>query len=268
MKTCRSIKRNIVAFLSGELGEQERAAVQVHLSSCSVCRTEMEEVAKIFGRAKLARKDMEDVMESIDWDRLPQKIAAHVLDERRKPGRTILKQRSRFFLLRPAFRPLLAGLFAGVLLGSLVTFLMLRLPGEHRVKNPGFFTNPAVFDRVELEMARRETLDYLDQSQILLLDFIQASSRQPAREGAGHLSVQRARNLLAKKKYIDPQLEKFRMAKAKAICDQIEILFYELALLRDRMTKEEFQTLQSVIRKRQLLLKIKIVKKELEQSEV
>jgi len=58
------------------------------------------------------------------------------------------------------------------------------------------------------------------------------------------------------------------MAKAKAICDQIELLFYELTQISVDLSTEEIKKIQRMIGEKQILLKIKLLKRELKQSEV
>jgi hypothetical protein len=100
------------------------------------------------------------------------------------------------------------------------------------------------------------------------LDFIQSPSEKSAEFWQSEFASQKARGLLAKKKYISPQLDKFKMAKAKAICDQIEYLFYELVQISAQLSEEEVSKIQNMIEEKRLLLKIRLLKKELEQSEV
>ena len=57
------------------------------------------------------------------------------------------------------------------------------------------------------------------------------------------------------------------MAKAKAICDQIEMLFLELSQISDELPAAELHRIRGFVEERQLLLKINLVKKEL-QSEI
>ena len=54
------------------------------------------------------------------------------------------------------------------------------------------------------------------------------------------------------------------MSKAKAICDQIELLFRELAQVSDELPAAELGRLRGFVEERQLLLKINLVKKELQ----
>ena len=77
-----------------------------------------------------------------------------------------------------------------------------------------------------------------------------------------------ARDLIARKKYLNPQLDKFGMAKAKELCDQIELLVFELTQLSPEVGAVEVERIRGMVSDRQLLMKIRLVKKELERSEV
>ncbi|MCK7470556.1 MAG: hypothetical protein MZU95_07005 [Desulfomicrobium escambiense] len=127
----------------------------------------------------------------------------------------------------------------------------------------GYFASGEFLDRAELEMARRNTVDYLEKSQYMLLDVFDSAEqwrrragRHPCRSGPG--------TSLQKKKYLNAQLERFQMAKAKAICDQIELLFRELAQIGDELPAAELGRIRGFVEERQLLLKINLVKKELQ----
>jgi hypothetical protein len=56
------------------------------------------------------------------------------------------------------------------------------------------------------------------------------------------------------------------MSKAKEICDQIEYLFYELTQVADHLPAWRLEEINNFIEEKQLLLKIKLLKKELEKS--
>ena len=268
MNKCKWTGKNLVSFLSKELDDKSRITIEEHIRECPECRAELQEVNMIFQEARQKKQDIKEEMESIDWDTLPQKIAAHVFDGEEKTHDPVRRKTFQSLFLQPGFRPVLAGLLIGIVLGSFVTFMAVRNAKNISGQRMEFSMSRSAFDRMELEVARREAVDYLDQSQLLLLDLVQSSSPVSVATWKQGASTQKAKDLLAKKKYINPQLDRFQMAKAKAICDQIEILFYELALMSEDMTDEEFDRLRELIEEKQLLLKIKIVKKELEQSEV
>ncbi|HEX9903066.1 MAG TPA: hypothetical protein VGB72_09425, partial [Acidobacteriota bacterium] len=159
------------------------------------------------------------------------------------------------------------GLAAGLIFGALAMFFVLRSGLRGPQPSAGFYASPEFIDRVELELARRETLSYLDKSQALLLDFVQpasADSTELWREGFGQ---QQAQALLAKKKYINSQLGRRPMAKARAICDQVELLILELTQVGRDLTGQERAEIRERIEAGQLWLKINLVKKELENSE-
>jgi len=58
------------------------------------------------------------------------------------------------------------------------------------------------------------------------------------------------------------------MAKAKVLCDQIEQLFLDLSQISQELSAAELAKLQMLIQERKLVMKIKLVKKELQESEV
>ena len=118
---------------------------------------------------------------------------------------------------------------------------------------------------MDLALAQRETLDYLERSQYLLLELLQAKSPD---EASAFLTQDRIQKLLTEKKYLNNQLEEVKLAKAKMLCDQIEMLFLELIQLSPEMSETELRSLREIIEGRQLLLKINLVKKELQTSEV
>jgi hypothetical protein len=267
MNTCKKTTRNLVAFLCDELEENERSRIESHLEICTECREELRQLKEVYRAADSLTGDMEKTMASIDWDALPVRIADGLIEK--KPGRVEASRLKVFwpYLFQPRFRLVYAGLLLGLVIGSLATFLVFRTQTLKTAGNGGIIVPQGFYDKMELEMARRETLDYLLGSEYLILDFVQSSPERSAEFWRSDFAAQKAKNLLSKKKYIDPQLNKFQLAKAKAICDQIELLFFELMQMSNRLSGEELKKIQDFIEERQLLLKIKLVRKELEKSE-
>jgi len=262
----KEIKKNLVAFLCGELKKDEEEHFASHLNTCSHCQRELEQFKKIMEGANSLPEDIVQAIESVDWEALPAQISEAVFQAEAPRLHKPWWERLRLFVpqLKPAYA---AGVLVGILLGSLVTFLIFRGPFLKQAREEGLFASQDFLERVELEMARRETLDYLDKSQYLLLDFVQ-SPPEKLRSGEVLLASEQVSDLLSKKKYLNPQLDKFRMAKAKQILDQIEFLFMELAQISDKLSDSQLRELQNLIEEKQLLLKIKLLKKELEESEV
>ena len=268
MKECKKYQKNLVAFLYGELQGDEKKRLESHLNTCSLCRSELDRLKEVKNGADSLNPEIENVMASIDWEALQEKISEAAFEE----GTSMIRQSwLRSFLqsiFQPKLRPVYAGLFLGILIGAAVFFMIFRTPHLQVVKNGEIIVPQSFLEWAELEMARRNTIDYLERSQYLLLDFVQSSLDESAGFWQSNYASQKARDLLSKKKYINQQLDKFHMAKAKAICDQIELLFFELAQISEQISMAELKRIQDLIVERQILLKIKIVKKELEKSEV
>jgi len=267
MNTCQDLQKDRAAFPAGELDLERRERMASHLKGCPRCRKEVDEMRKVIDAAGLVKGEMEKVIASVDWETLPAKVTDYVFEKTAHPRRLTIGERLRLRLTRPVMISVYAGAVLGLIFGSLATYLILNRRAPSAVADNTFFASPEFIDRVELEMTRRQTLDYLQKSQYLLLDLAQSSSRDKGR-GMEQLVSGRAKELLAKKKYLNPQLGNSRMAKAKVICDQIELLFLELSQISDDLTGAEMKRIQGMIEDRRLLLKISLVEKELEESEV
>jgi hypothetical protein len=262
MNACPIKRADWLAYLSGDLEEGRRTTVAEHLKECPECRREVEEIRRVFEGAEAVKGEIEEALRSVDWEALPSRVADYVFAKANRPERASLLECLRVRLLQPRLRPVLAGLALGVVVGAVGMYLALRNPAALPDQGKNYYASQEFLDRAELEMARRETVDYLERSQYVLLDVIGAPSGQAAAPPA--LSVAQARELLSKKKYLNRELEKFQMAKAKAICDQIEMLFLELAQISDQLPEAELTKIRTLVQDRQLLLKINLVKKELQ----
>lgn len=265
MKECKKIRKDLIAFLYGELETERQENFLSHLKSCSACQSELEKFKEVKKGADSLNKEIEEAMSSVNWEELPAQIAGAVFKKEEGKKESWFIQFSKA-LWRPKLRPVYAALLAGILLGSFFTFLVFRSPSKRQEKGEVLVIPQNFIERVELEMARRETLDYLEKSQYLILDFVQAASEEETTQWQREFAAQEAKNLLSKKKYINQQLDRFQMAKAKEICDQIEYLFYELTQVADHLPAWRLEEISDFIEEKQLLLKIKLLKKELEES--
>jgi hypothetical protein len=264
MKKCAMKKSDWQAYLTEDPEEGRSATVAEHLEKCPECRKEAEEIRKVMEGAGAVKAEIREALRSVDWDALPDRIADYVYDRASRPERASLGERPRVWFLQSRLRPVFAGLAMGLILGSLGMYLLLKNPSSSADRGKGFYASHEFLDRVELEMARRETVDYLEKSQYVLLDMFGTPGGPEATRAA--VNAAQAKDLLSKKKYLNAQLEKFQMAKAKAICDQIEALFLELAQISDELPEAELAKIRKFVQDRQLLLKINLVKQELQRG--
>jgi hypothetical protein len=259
MTKCVMSKTRRNDLLAGE-PEGRRKAMAEHLDKCPECRTETEAVERLLQETEAVRAEIRAAAAVVDWKDLPGLIADRAMAASRKPERA--PSRPWGWLLPLGMRPALAGLIAGLVVGAAAMYFVLRAPGSRPDQDLGFHASGEFLDRAELEMARRNTLDYLEKSQYVLLDVFESAGEGSAASAA--LRSGQTRDLLARKKYLNGQLERFQMAKAKAICDQIEVLFRELSDISEEMSAAELERIRDFVEKRQLLLKINLVKKELQ----
>jgi hypothetical protein len=264
MINCQRIKKDLVAFLYGELEKNEQELFNAHLDQCPECREELEEFKTVTQAADVFQEEIDEAMATVDWEAFPSQISRNVFREEVGPLRESWLTKAAGFLFQPRLKPVYAGLLIGAVLGAVVTFMVFRAPQPTDVAEAEFFAPQDFLEKVELEMARRDTLDYLERSQSLLLDFVQSSSERSADFWQSEYAAEQARDLLTKKKYINPQLDRFQLAKAKAICDQIEFLFFELTQISVHLAAEEVKKLQRMVEDKQVLLKINLLRKELE----
>lgn len=263
MKACRKYKKQWPAFIGGQLPQGRTGEMAAHLKVCAACRTELEETRKLISMAEGFKEELKEVMATVDWESLPVEITDKVWAQKKQIAPAPAPSGWRFW----KWQPVVAGLFLGLLLGGALTFLVLKLqrPGAFEARQEAGLSLPAdLMERVDLALARRETIDYLERSQYLLLDLLQ--NGQPGESGL--IRREKIRQLLTEKKYLNNQLDDWRLMKARAICDQIELLFLELSQLSPELSAKELEKVREMVEEKQLLLKINLVKKELQQGEV
>lgn len=260
-KKCPMTGKDWAAYLSGDPEEARRTSMDEHLEKCAECRSEADRIRRVLDGADGIKAEIRTALGSVDWEALPARITDRVFGPVRGPEKARFADRSRAWTAAWRMRPALAGLLLGLTVGAAAMYFALRTPGPGAGLPAGFHASGEFLDRVEIELARRQTLDYLEKSQHVLRDIVQA----PAGPYGALATVgsDRARDLLQTKRYLNPQLERYQMAKAKAICDQIETLFLELTQISEELPAAELRRIQSFVEDRQILLKISLVRKEL-----
>jgi hypothetical protein len=250
------------ALLSGDTEEAGRRAMDETAVKGSECPAEADAIERLLRETEAVRSEIREAAASVNWDALPAVIAGRVLTAENRAVRRAAAPRPWAWLAAFRMRPALAGLAAGLFIGAAAMYFALKAPGPGAGRDGGYYASGEFLDRAELEMARRNTLDYLEKSQYMLLDVFESADQGPAVPAA--VRTERARDLLQRKKYLNAQLGSFQMSKAKAICDQIEMLFLELSQIDDELPAAELGRIRGFVEERQLLLKINLVKKELQ----
>ena len=264
MNTCRKMIKDWTADFLSDGTVPDGAPYRKHVESCAVCREEAARLRRILNRADHERAEIQKEMDSIDWAALPEKIADRAFRE----SAAAVRRRGRVeFPQWVPVRPVFAALVLGLVLGAAGMYLAVKRPAPDLSVRGDYYASPGFIDRIEQTLARREAIDYLERSQGLLLDFLQAADAGGPERGLWP-APDRVRELLGQKKYLNAHFENPRMAQAKAVCDQIELLFMELFRLSEDLTDDETARIRSFIEDRQLLLNIRLAKRELQKSEV
>lgn len=264
MKSCRKIKKELVAYLSLQLNEQQKTEVEQHLRVCVPCREELERLQKVLGAVDSFREEVQSALGSVDWSARAQEITEVVWEKAQKPA----KNTTSWSLSGWRWTPLVAGLGLGLLLGILLTYFLLttgRVRFSSDIRGSRISVPQDFVEKADLELARKQTIGYLETSQYLLSELLNS----PRPEDLSRLvSSERLREVLTEKKYLNDRLQDIRLMKAKNICDQIEMLFLELLQLSPRQSEAELEKIRQLVEEKQLILKINLVKKELQKGEV
>jgi hypothetical protein len=262
MNKCALTRAEREALFSEVPEEGRRRAMDEHLDKCPECRAEAEAVERLLKETEAVRAEIRQAASAVDWEALPARIADLALAgvPRRRPAPSAGSPRSWGLFLQ--LRPALAGVLGGLIVGAAAMYFVLKAPGGRPDAESAYHASREFLDRAELEMARRSTLDYLEKSQYMLLDAFGSGEEGPVVPAA--VRSEQARDLLQRKKYLNDQLDRFQMAKAKAICDQIEVLFQELTQISEELSAAELARIKHLVEERQILLKINLVKKELQ----
>jgi hypothetical protein len=259
MKRNVKIKTDWAAVLAGEREETGRAT-RAPRGNGSQRGAEVEAIERVLRETDAVRSEIREAAASVNWDALPAVIAGRALAAARPAGRNDALRGPAGWLAGFRMKPALAGLAAGLVVGAAAMYVAIKTPAARPSGTGAYYASGEFLDRAELELARRNTLDYLEKSQYVLLDVFESAGKGPVPA----VRSERARDLLQKKKYLNAQLESVPMAKAKALCDQIEMLFLELSQIDDELTAAELRKMRELVEERQLFLKINLVKKELQ----
>jgi hypothetical protein len=257
----------MAAFLGGELDGPDEANMKKHIQECPECRRSAEEIERILAGANAVHQDIQKAMETVDWEALPRQIAEAAFGEKERTPKASWIPLLLQAPFRSRWRPVYAGMLAGIIIGAVGMLFILKPQLFRPAPAEKYFASKDFIENVELQLAKRETLDYLEKSRYLILDFIQSPPGR-AQLSQKETASQRTQDMLAKKRYLNQQLDKAQLAKAREICNQIEVLFLELSQISDELTAEEAERIKEFIEQKQLLLKINLLKKELRESEV
>jgi hypothetical protein len=263
MKKCKQIKIDLAAYAAGELDPGEADRLAQHLRTCPGCRQEYQELTRLLAGIESLEQEGRQMIDAIDWDQAASDISrqARLSTLPSGAGKRRLRQLHGWRLLGPAMAALF---FLGLWLGYLL-FHSTDPVKEMTLSTPA---SAASLDRIESALNRREVLDYLKETQLVLMDLLKEQ------EGAGpglavgeqHLGLSRARLLLARNRYFTRGVaDRSHLLAARGLLEKIQWLLIEMVVLEEdpAVLAEQLQRIRTFIREERLLMKIRLVEEEL-----
>jgi hypothetical protein len=233
MKDCKGFDPLITLYLYGELSEKKKKELLSHLALCPSCRKKYKELKEVL---KLASEHISYPADYINWERFPREVTAE------------LKRRGE---LKEKKFPVAAKI-AAVAASVLVAFLLFIYPEYLKKETPDL-------SRWELLVAKSAVIEYLAGSETLLL----ALDERRGDSGDFTLENEFSRRLLAKKRFIDRELEKPELAKVKVLAAELEAILLNITTLGPQPPEKEIEEIREMVKKKELIMKITLLTREM-----
>jgi hypothetical protein len=252
MEPCHRIRPWLEWLAADEIDGQRRQRVEAHLRECAACRGELASWQELLAAAA---GPAEAECRTIDWDAVSGGIMRR-LDRTDRDIKAPCQRRMFHFAVLAAAASLLLVLGLGYLFRP-----RLRPVTAHRPETGPL--SPATVTRLQSSLAREEVISYLRQSQLIFTDLLKDCAGEDAAHWEIRLYSRQARGLLLKKKYFQQNLPAADWLKVKDVSERIDWLNYEILQLEDRQLCAQIGRLQRIMENEKLLLKIRLLEKDL-----
>jgi hypothetical protein len=261
MKECKKVKRLLVAFLSDELGMDESRIVKAHIKKCHSCQTEYLQIQKTFGGIGYLMEECNQAVKAEKWERVaPGPDKTPILSKPK--GRT----HSLFFF--PGWKASSFALASVFIMGLMVGYFIFHSSESPETQLKGSITNGLALNRIEATLSRKQALDFFKQTQLLLTGVMEQCHIRSGTPLNPNFSVKQIRILLKKNRYFTQDLNSPELMSSKNLLNRIEFVLYEMLTMDEQITCEDLHRLQQLIQHERLLLKIRLIEKELTTYEV
>jgi hypothetical protein len=249
-------RRSITLLAAGALEGPERAAALAHAEACARCRTELDELRHFLGRleADPGKAEVAGAEVPVPTSRMLAEVLRRIDAPESMPRH------------RPAWSwgvalPALATALAVVTLVS--PSLLSRFQGPPAAASPAPMVSAEALDRMERNVTREQTARYLSDAQDVLATV--AAEPRDCDKGEQRLDVEaesrRSRELLARRAFLG--VEEDSVASARPVLDDVEQVLREVASLEDCVRRRDVERLREEIARRQLLMKMRLMQREL-----
>jgi len=266
---CKEIKKIMMDYLSEELADSDPlsresiAIMENHLKTCSRCQREYQVLQSIYQETNQIDDEANAVMTTIDWEENARVITQSIPFKFKKPRQT---WDFSFQLLNwKLMVPTLAGVF---ILGLWLGYLLFYTPSQVSLSREPASKTDTALARLETTLAKKEVQGYFQQTQLLLTDLMQQCEEDGTASWATQVNRQRARTLLNKNRYFNQDLSNPQLLSTRRLLKKIEWLLYEMLTMDEEASCDQLRRLQDYIQEERLLLKLRLVGKDLSYSEV
>jgi predicted anti-sigma-YlaC factor YlaD len=249
MNKCETIREMLVLYAEEALDSNQKRLVDEHLAGCAACGREAAQIGAL--RSWLTDPELFEPEQDMAWQCFPEKLAARAqaLPE---------KRRSWAGLSLPQWACVTLGVLPIVI--GLIWVLRFQVPAPTGVP-PALVAagNEAFLQRIHNAYAREATSQYLSGCHALLLDLVSAEKTCTGDRYDVALEVTRARQLLQEKRMLDADLHVPDVARAKALCDELETVLVNMSMAQECESDNAIRGMERFIESKQLLLRIDLM---------
>jgi hypothetical protein len=255
MNACREIRPLLEWLAADEIADDRRRVVEAHLSECPACRRELAAWRALLAAAAAPDAALAAEMEAVDWKGVAEGIVARAAGKEKMVS---MPPRKRSIVLIP-----LAAAAAVLAVIGLAVFLRLQ-PGRGTLPGPGgSAANAVAVAHLQSGLAREEVISYLQQSQLMFTDLLKECPGEEMASREIRLYSRKAKELLMRKKYVQQNLPPVEWLRVGPVSERIDWLNYEILQLESEQLCSQIHRLQKVLEDERLLLKIRLLEREL-----
>jgi hypothetical protein len=253
-------RKRLIEALSSEQQDRLKKGKTALSDSGDSIGQNLSELKKVQDYLYQIKDDIQNEANSVDWDQ-------NASDILRKVKLAEIEQQETSSVLFPKLLKLPYKLGIAAVTFLVMGFIFLYLMEKNGLEDERLIVPGDSMERMEKTMAKNETVEYLQQSSMILSSVSSMSTRK-LDNSALRQNAEHAKNLLLKKKYLNRDLNNYELSNAQSVCNQVEYLLYDISQIKNPSDIESLNNLKNLIQNKKIMLKIKLVQSELVNNEV